>query len=82
MSYDSQVEQELIKLSHEWMDTWQRRDEARLNEILADDFTLASSLTTDLMGRMQWLDYALHHYGVSPLALIRRWSRCTVTPLL
>ena len=55
-------QRELVRLSHEWMTAWQQRDEVRLNELLADGFTLASSLSSDLMSREQWLDYALHYY--------------------
>ena len=55
-------EHELVRLSQEWMDAWKRRDEVRLNELLATGFTLASSLSSELMSREQWLDYALHHY--------------------
>lgn len=53
---------ELIELSRRWMDAWRRRDTALLGEILAPEFTLMSSLSTEPMSRADWLRYALGDY--------------------
>jgi ketosteroid isomerase-like protein len=38
---DSQTEQEIRKLAHEWLDAARRRDGATLDRILADDFVIS-----------------------------------------
>jgi len=48
-------EQELIDLQNDWMDAWQRQDRARLEEILAPEFTLTSARTDQLVDRAEWL---------------------------
>ncbi len=45
----------LIELHNEWMSAWQRLDFARLEEILAPEFTLTSARTDQLMSRADWL---------------------------
>ncbi len=42
-------EQTLIQLQNDWMDAWQRLDRARLEEILAPEFTLTSARTDQWM---------------------------------
>ncbi len=48
-------EASLIELQNEWMSAWQRLDFARLEEILAPEFTLTSARTDQLMSRADWL---------------------------
>ncbi|MBA2721060.1 MAG: nuclear transport factor 2 family protein [Chloroflexi bacterium] len=48
-------EQELIDLQNDWMDAWQRQDRARLEVILAPEFTLTSARTDQLVDRAEWL---------------------------
>ncbi|CAN5432917.1 hypothetical protein BH10ACI1_BH10ACI1_20130 [soil metagenome] len=52
-------ENELVKLSNDWMRAWQEDNRIILEEILADDFTLTSALSTgELVSRQMWLDLA------------------------
>lgn len=48
-------EQTLIDLQNAWMDAWRRQDRARLEEILAPEFTLTSARTDQLVDRAEWL---------------------------
>jgi ketosteroid isomerase-like protein len=41
---DPDVEQEIIKLAHEWIEAGRRRDRTALERILADDFIIAGWL--------------------------------------
>lgn len=41
---DYQIEQEIIKLTHEWMDAVARRDSAALDGLIADDFLISGWL--------------------------------------
>lgn len=50
------IEQEFSELENKWMNGWKNKDEAVCSEILADDFTLTSSLSKgDLITKEQWL---------------------------
>ena len=51
----SDDEQTLIQLQNAWMDAWQRLDYARLEEILAPEFTLTSARSDQLVDRAAWL---------------------------
>ena len=44
------IEQEIIKLTHEWMDAVGQRDLAALERILADDFLIAGWLPDGRLG--------------------------------
>ena len=43
-------------LENKWMNAWKNKDEKTVREILADDFTLTSSLSTgELITKEQWI---------------------------
>lgn len=46
---------ELIRLQNEWMAAWRDGDEAALERIIGDGFTLTSARTDQLMDRATWL---------------------------
>ena len=53
---DSTVSAEIRRREHEWMDAWLRKDMQAAADILADEFTLTSSLSTgELTTKAQWL---------------------------
>jgi ketosteroid isomerase-like protein len=58
MSYpafsDSEAEQEIIKLAHEWLDAIAQRDRAALERILADDFVIAGWLPEGRLGEREF----------------------------
>ncbi|HXG68847.1 MAG TPA: DUF4440 domain-containing protein [Blastocatellia bacterium] len=60
------VEQEIIKLENEWAAAWQKPDAETLKRILADDFTLTSSLSTgELTDKAGYIDLAVNRAKVS-----------------
>ena len=53
---DSAISAEISRREDEWMAAWLRRDMQSASNILADEFTLTSSLSTgELMTKAQWL---------------------------
>jgi ketosteroid isomerase-like protein len=59
MTDQRQIEHDLIALEHAWMEAWKRHDLGTCAQILADDFTLTSALSTgELADKAQWLALA------------------------
>lgn len=66
---DDDVREELRKLEHEWMQAHQARDEARLEELVADGFRFtAIHLNPEPMTREQWMGAALGGYKITTFA--------------
>ncbi len=53
------IREELLRLQHAWMDALARRDEPTLERLLADEFTLTSARSDRLIGKNEWLEYAM-----------------------
>jgi len=51
---DTQIEQEIVRLAHEWIEAVGRRDGDALNRILADDFLIAGWLPGGKLGDRQF----------------------------
>jgi len=52
-----------IGLETEWMNAWKNKDEAAARKIIADEFTLTSSLSGgELTNKEQWIDKAMNAY--------------------
>jgi ketosteroid isomerase-like protein len=63
---DDDVREELQALEHEWMQAHQARDQARLEELVADGFRFtAIHLAPEPMTREQWLGAALGGYLIT-----------------
>ena len=63
---DDEVREELRALEHEWMQAHQARDEARLEELVADGFRFtAIHLNPEPMTREQWMGAALGGYLIT-----------------
>src|SRR6266536_2935292 len=57
------MEQKFIDLETKWMNAWKNKDEKTAREIVSDDFTLTSSLSSgELANKEQWIDKAMHSY--------------------
>jgi DNA-directed RNA polymerase subunit L len=56
------MKQDFLELENKWMDAWKNKDEAVCREILADDFTLTSSLSNELVYKEDWIYKAINHY--------------------
>jgi len=57
------MEQLFIDLETKWMNAWKDKDEAVARGIIADEFTLTSSLSTgDLMNKEDWIEKAMKNY--------------------
>jgi ketosteroid isomerase-like protein len=66
---DDDVREELRSLEHEWMQAHQARDEARLEELVADGFRFtAIHLNPEPMTREQWMGAALGGYTITTFA--------------
>jgi ketosteroid isomerase-like protein len=66
---DDDVREELRALEHEWMQAHQSRDEARLEELVADGFRFtAIHLHPEPMSREQWMGAALGGYTITTFA--------------
>ncbi|QSX28664.1 nuclear transport factor 2 family protein [Shewanella cyperi] len=49
----------ILARENEWMGAWLKRDRALADSILADEFTLVSSLNGEIFSKAQWLDGAM-----------------------
>lgn len=57
------MDQNFIDLETKWMNAWKNKDEATARQIIADEFTLTSSLSKgDLIYKEDWIEKAMHHY--------------------
>lgn len=57
------MEQKFIDLETKWMNAWKNKDEATVRQLIADEFTLTSSLaTSELVDKEDWIDKAMHNY--------------------
>jgi len=57
------MEQLFLDLESRWMTAWKNKDEAVARSLMADEFTLTSSLSTgDLVDKEDWIEKALNHY--------------------
>ena len=63
---DEEAREELRRLEHDWMQAHQERDQARLEEIVADGFRFtAIHLNPEPMTREQWMGAALGGYLIT-----------------
>jgi ketosteroid isomerase-like protein len=66
---DEQAREELARLEQEWMHAHQQRDQARLQELVADGFRFtAIHLHPEPMTREQWMGAALGGYQITTFA--------------
>jgi len=64
------MEQKFIDLETKWMDAWKNKDEATARKIIADEFTLTSSLSTgDLVNKEEWIEKVLHNFDCKELRI-------------
>ena len=70
------MEQTFIDLETKWMNAWKNKDEATARQIIADDFTLTSSLSAgDLVDKEGWIDKAIHHYDCKDFKIDKLQAR-------
>lgn len=56
-------DQFFLELETKWMTAWQNKNEAVARDLLADEFTLTSSLSkNELVNKESWIDKAINHY--------------------
>ena len=57
------MEELFIDLETEWMNAWINKDDATARRLMADEFTLTSSLSSgDLVDKEGWIEKAIHRY--------------------
>ena len=70
------MEQTFIDLETKWMNAWKNKDEATARQIIADEFTLTSSLSTgDLVNKEEWIDKAIKHYDCKDFTINKLQAR-------
>lgn len=70
------IRQQFIALETKWMNAWKNKDEVLMRQILADDFTLTSSLSTgELINKESWIDKALHQYSCKEFSIDKLQAR-------
>jgi hypothetical protein len=70
------MEQQFIDLETRWMNAWKNKDEATARSLVADEFTLISSLSPgELTNKEQWIDKAIHHYACIDFIINRLEAR-------
>lgn len=63
------VEQELIRLTHEWAEAVQRRDVPYLEQSLGREFTLTTGRAgAEVRSRQEWLDITRDRYSIESFA--------------
>jgi ketosteroid isomerase-like protein len=74
---DPAVEQEIIRLAHEWMEAGRRRDRAALEHVLAEDFLIAGwRLEGQLSDRATYVEDCLRPVDVEQASYT--WDRWNV----
>ncbi|MDH7459756.1 nuclear transport factor 2 family protein [Chitinophagaceae bacterium 26-R-25] len=57
------MERKFANLETSWMNAWKDKDEATARKLIAEEFTLTSSLSTgDLVNKEQWISKAMNHF--------------------
>lgn len=70
------MEQKFFDLETEWMNAWKNKDEATARKLIADEFTLTSSLTTgDLINKDEWIEKILHKLECKDLRIDKLQTR-------
>jgi hypothetical protein len=70
------MEKKFIDLETKWMNAWKNKDEATVREIIADEFTLTSSLSTgDLINKEEWIEKVLHNFDCKDLSIDKLQAR-------
>lgn len=57
------METNFIDLESKWMNAWKVKDEVTCSDLMSDDFTLTSSLSSgNIIHKEEWIEKAMHHY--------------------
>lgn len=70
------TQQAFFELETNWMNAWKNKDAATAREILADEFTLTSSLSSGaLVHKEEWIDKAMNYYHCKNFRIDKLESR-------
>jgi hypothetical protein len=70
------MKQKFLDFETQWMNAWKNKDEASARKIIADEFTLTSSLTTgDLIDKEEWIEKVLHNFDCKDLRIDKMQAR-------
>ena len=80
---NSNLEEEFIHLETAWMNAWKNRDESMARQLMAEDFTLTSSLSTgELMNKESWIEKAMNQFFCKSFHIdqlqVRRYGQTAV----
>jgi len=74
---DSQIEQEILELAHEWIEAIRQRDPVSLDNILADDFVITGWLPGDqLAHKKSYIEDCLRPIEVEEPSYRYERNRC------
>ncbi len=70
------MEQKLIELETKWMKAWKNKNEEVVRELLADEFTLTSSITSgELIDKNGWIEKVLRKLDCKDLYISKMRTR-------
>ncbi|HKC34518.1 MAG TPA: nuclear transport factor 2 family protein [Chitinophagaceae bacterium] len=70
------MEQKFLELETNWMNAWKNKDEAAARKIIADEFTLTSSLSTgELVDKDEWIERVLRKLDCKVLRIDKLQAR-------
>ena len=69
-SQSKRIEEHFTRLETEWMNAWKNKDESRVRQLMAEDFTLTSSLSSgELVDKESWIEKAMHQYSCKSFSI-------------
>ena len=70
------MNEKFIDLETQWMNAWKNKDETTARKIIADEFTLTSSLSMgELTNKEDWIERAIHDYNCKDFRIDRLEAR-------
>jgi Domain of unknown function (DUF4440) len=73
---NNNMEQKFLELETEWMNAWKNKDEKTARKLIADEFTLVSSVSTgNLIDKEEWLKNVLHNFDCKDLRIDKLQAR-------
>lgn len=69
------MEINFFELESKWMNAWRTKDEATCRDLISDDLTLKSSLSSgNIIDKKGWIEKAIHNYHCQEFT-IKMWTQ-------
>lgn len=70
------MEQRFLDLEMKWLNAWKNKNEEAARKLIADEFTLTSSITTgNLINKDEWIEKVLHNFTCNELRITKMKTR-------